>query len=517
MIAVLLLALTAQTPPPASMESGRVDETRLRRAAELATEPRFEVRCTKTADGDDRLSLLATPASFRRVVEHIGSELGRSVKGLELISRDPIFYARLDDQPLEEALAWVAGSVGLSVRVGPRAIEVQEELSSYPTREELFKRASDALWRAIVRHPGSAQAPRATWIRAEIDASTGARPFESGRAFDALIDEYPDSDLVAEAYLEAGKQYGRAGRWDLAIERFDDLASYRKPHPFGVEARRRLADAHTRLGEEAKNPDVARENAARALLVLNSLDDVAPSTDAAERRERLIIRARAYSLVGEPLDALRSIDLAATYSVDGDRDIELMDLRANALDRAGQHEDAFRAWLSAAQDRQGEARGAAYRRAAASANSAKAHIAALAACKTAENEGLGVFVREERSRAEIALGMDLEVGLLGDRDRLAQGERLLAGRQYDRAVDLLRPVFDRRHGLDRGDRQRLLKSYAVALDRAGRLDEAIHALRTAAQESEYAFDRRELYQLASTVLERNGDLDRAIAALNGSL
>ena len=144
-----------------------------------------------------------------------------------------------------------------------------------------------------MRHPRSAQAPRAAWIRAEIDADSGARPFESGRAFDALIDEYPDSDLVAEAYLEAGKQYGRAGRWDLAIERFDDLASYRKPHPFGVEARRRLADAHTRLGEEAKNPDVARENANRALLVLNSLDDVDPSVDASERRERLLIRARA--------------------------------------------------------------------------------------------------------------------------------------------------------------------------------------------------------------------------------
>ena len=512
MIGSLMLALAAQ-----GLTNLGADDARLRRAAELATEPRFEVRCTVSEAGDDLLTLLATPASFRRVVEHVGSELGRSVKGLELISRDPIFYARLEAQPLEDALAWVAGSVGLAVRVGPRTIEVSEELSSYPTRDELFKRASDSLWKAIVRHPRSAQAPRAAWIRAEIDADSGARPFESGRAFDALIDEYPDSDLVAEAYLEAGKQYGRAGRWDLAIERFDDLASYRKPHPFGVEARRRLADAHTRLGEEAKNPDVARENANRALLVLNSLDDVAPSVDASERRERLLIRARAYSLAGQPLDALRSIDLAATYSVDGDRDIELMDLRANALDRAGQHDDAFRAWLSAAQDRQGDARGAADRRAAASANFAKAHIAALAACKTAENEGLANFVREERNRAEIALGMDLEVGLLGDRERIAQAERLSASRQYDRTVDLLRPVFDRRHGLERTDRQRLVKTYAVALDRAKRLDEAIHSLRTAAQESEYSFDRRELYQLASSILERNGELERAIAALNGSL
>jgi hypothetical protein len=514
----LVLALGAPRELVARAQDQSVDERRLRRAEQAALEPRFEVALTTDAEGDVRVTLVATQASFRRIVEHIGRSLGRDVLGFEALSRDAAVTTKLDGQALEDALSWIGGSVGLFVRVGPRGIEVQEDLPPYPTRADLYKRANETLWRAILDHPKSTQAPRAAWLRADIEASTSGRALQSARTYDALVDDYPDSDLVPEALLEAGKQYGRADQWETAIDRFDDLASYRTPHRFGVEARRRLAEAHTYVAEAAKNPDVARENARRALLVLDSLDDGAPAIDAAARRDRLVVRARAYSLVGDPLNALRTIDLAATYSAYGDRDPELMQLRANALDRAGQFQDAFLAWLQTAENATDEARGEAYRRAARSANSAGAHLAAHATWKTAENEGLGRFVQGENNRALMSLGLEPEVStVLGDRDRIAQGERYHASRRYQEAVDMLRPVFDRRFGMDREERQRLSLTYARSLERAQRLDEAIHVLRTSAQEAEFSADRQALYQAASTLYERNNDLERAIAALNGSL
>jgi len=518
LVSCLVLALVAQPAVTLSAQDKSASERRVRRAEQAAMEPKFEVALTTDSEGDIRVTLVATQASFRRIVEHIGLSLGRGVVGFDKLSRDAAVTTKLEDQTLEDALSWIGGSVGLFVRVGPKGIDVQEDLPPYPTRADLYKRANESLWRAILDHPKSAQAPRAAWLRADIEASTGGRALQSARTYDALVDDYPDSDLVPEALLEAGKQYGLEGQWETAIGRFDDLASYRTPHRFGVEARRRLADAHTHVAEAAKNPDVARENARRALLILDSLEDGAPSSDAVERRERLLIRARAYSFVDDPLNALRTIDLAATYSAYGDRDPELMSLRANALDRAGQFQDAFLAWLQSAENSAGNVRSEAYRRAARSANSAGAHLAAHATWKTAENEGRGRFVLDENNRALMSLGLEPEVStVLGDRDRIAQGERYYANRRYQEAVDMLRPVFDRRFGMDRELRQRLSLSYARSLERAQRLDEAIHILRTSAKEAEFSADRQALYQVASTLFERNNDLERAIAALNGSL
>lgn len=514
----LVLALAPLHELTLGAQDQSANERRLRRAEQTALEPKFEVALATDSEGDIRVTLVATQASFRRIVEQIGRTLGRDVLGFEKLSRDAAVTTKLENQTLEDALSWIGGSVGLFVRVGPKGIDVQEDLPPYPKRADLYKRANETLWRAILDHPKSKQAPRAAWLRADIEASSGGRALQSARTYDALVDDYPDSELVPEALLEAGKQYGLANQWETAIDRFDDLASYRSPHRFGVEARRRLAEAHTHVAEAAKNPDVARENARRAILVLDSLDDGAPASDAVERRERLLIRARAYSLVGDPINALRTIDLAATYSAYGDRDPQLMHLRANALDRAGQFQDAFLAWLQSAENASGDVRGEAYRRAALSANSAGAHLAAHATWKTAENEGLGRFVVDENNRALMSLGLEPEVTtLLGDRDRIAQGERFFVSRRYQEAVDMLRPVFDRRFGMEREERQRLSLTYARSLERAQRLDEAIHVLRTSAQEAEFSADRQALYQAASTLFERNNDLDRAIAALNGSL
>lgn len=514
---MILAALLAVTTVAHAAPQSDVDARRLQRVEKRATEPRFSVTLAQDAEGA-RITIESVNGSFQQILRDVGRKTGLEVRGLDELQREPAVFVRLEERPLEDALAWIAGSVGFYVRVGATRIEVTEELPVYPSRADLYERAKNALFSAVLDYPGSPQAPRAAFIRASIEGETTGRDVESARLFDGLIEDYPDSDLVPEAYLEAGKHYGSAGRWADAIDRFDDLAGYRTPHPFGVEARRRLSDAHTRLAEMATNPGVQRENAYKALLVLDALDDNAPAQDDAERRERLIIRARASSLNGDPMLALRSIDLAASYSPLGDRDPELMDLRATALDRAGQFRDAFLAWLQAAEIVEGEVRAERYRRAAASANACGSHLAAIAAWKTAENQGLGRAVAAEYNRALMSLGLEPEVStVMGDRDKIAQGERQFDSRRYQECVDMLRPVFDRRFGLDRADRQRLTLTYARALERVKRLDEAIHVLRTSAQEAERVSDRRELYQTASSLYERNDDIERAIAALNGSL
>jgi len=504
--------------PSTSSASDTPSELSLQRAERTATQPLLEVKVTRDSDGERVVSVTSTNASFQSVVKYVARELGLEVVGLENLQREPAVLARLIGRTPKEALAWIAGSVGFTARVVSTKIEVADELPPYPTQRDLFDRADVALWSALADHPQSPQAPRAAWIRAEIASIRSDRAEQSARLYDSLVEDYPDSDLVPAALLEAGKQYGVAGLWAEAIERFDDLAGYRSPHPYGVEARRRLAESHTQLAVAATNPAVQRENAYKALLVLDALDDSSAPQGAAERRERLIIRARASSLNDDPLLALRSIDLAATYSVLGDRDPELMDLRATALDRAGQYQDAFLAWLQAAEVAEGAVRGERYARAAASANACGAHLAAMATWKTAANEGLGRQVAAEYQRAEVALGLETDAsGLTGDRDRIHLGEAQLESRRFKQSMDLLRPIYGRRFGLESGDRLRVVLAYARALDGDKRLDEAIQVLRTGAQEAERLADRNQIYMAASVLFERNDDIERAIAAMNGSL
>ena len=66
---------------------------------------------------------------------------------------------------------------------------------------------------------------------------------------------------------------------------------------------------------------MAAENARRALLVLEALDDRDPKASPFERRARAIVRSRAHSLVGEPVEALKALDIAEKYSDDGYNDV----------------------------------------------------------------------------------------------------------------------------------------------------------------------------------------------------
>lgn len=471
------------------------------------------------ADGMlERIDVEARSVDIDALVTMIAAESGRKPTGLASLARHPQITAKLENAILRDALQWIGGSVGIRITVKADTIHVEEDLPPHPTRAQLMKRAQTAYFRALRDHLDSSHAPKAAMRLARIEASTPGRTLEAAGAFDNVATNYPDSDLAATALLEAGKHFMAAGRYLDAVERFNALVAHEHPHEHMVAARRHLADAHTRVAESNENPVAAIANARRALLVLDALDGDKPSDDPQERRARATIRSRAHSLAGEPVDALKSLDLAEKYSADGFRDAELAELRALAFERAGFTSDAVRAWLRYSTFVEGEEYVRALRRAARTANRGGEHLAAIAIAKTAANDGYGDELALEADAAWTALDIEPErVDLFGSSERLTLGLGYATKGKLEEAVETLRPVFDRRALLEQAEIVSLARGYSKALAQLSRIDEATHVLRECAIAIRHESERKALYIFASRLLEDAGEIDRAIAAVEGRL
>lgn len=480
--------------------------------------PRTSTARVEGLPGAEVLTITAHEAEFDAVITQIARASQRELSGLDVLSRHPRVTINLAGTDLRDSLRWIGGSVGMRITLSASEIKVAEDLPLYPERKDLFDRASELYSVALRDHSGSEFAPRARWSRAVIESETPGRDREAAELFDAIVDEYPGSDLVPGALLEAGKLFGRANDWSNAAARFDALCNEPREHGHSITARRLLADAHTRLAAGARNPVVAAENARRALGVLDALDDKDPNCDMDERCRRALIRSRARSLTGDPVGALKSLDIAQKYSDLGQNDPEIARLRALAFESAGRQADAARAWLRLSTLVEGSARESAYGRAAAAANAGREHLAAIAIWKKADGEGLGDSVKHHADAAYIALDIvPPRIDLFGDSERLSRGEGLVEKEMYDEAIDALRPIFDRRSALERDEHRRLAFAYSRALTRKQQVDDAMLVLRQSAGEMTRPADRRELYLFAARVLEEAGEIDRAIAALEGRL
>ncbi len=480
--------------------------------------PRTSTARVEGLPGAENLTITANEAEFDAVITQIARASQREVKGLDVLSRHPRVTIDLAGMDLRDSLRWIGGSVGMRITLSASVIEVAEDLPLYPERKDLFGRASELYSVALRDHSSSGFAPRAQWTRAVIESETPGRDREAAELFDEIVEEYPGSDLVPDALLAAGQLFGRANEWNNAAVRFDALCADPREHGHSITARRLLADAHTRIAAGATNPVVAAENARRALGVLDALDDNDPTRDLDERRRRALIRSRAESLTGHPVDALKALDIAQTYSDLGDHDPEIARLRALAFESAERHADACRAWLRLSVLVEGDARETCYERAAAAANAGRESLAAIAIWKKADSEGLGDSVKRHADAAYIALDLvPPHIDLFGDSERLSRGEGLLDREMYDEAIDALRPIFDRRSALERDEHRRLAFAYSCALARKHQVDDAMLVLRQCAGEMTRPADRREVYLFAARFLEETGDIDRAIAALEGRL
>ncbi|QDV05002.1 hypothetical protein Poly30_04970 [Planctomycetes bacterium Poly30] len=481
------------------------------------TVPRADVRINGRL-GMETIDVVATRLSIDALLRRVARDCHRELVGLETLSRMPEVTVKLVDTDLRDALRWIGGSVGLQITLTTSELRVAEDLPPYPTRKELYERAYTGYFRALADHPESSMAASGAWNRARIDESTPSRALEAARAYDEIVERYPNSDLLADAMLRAGKLYGEANAWEEAAARFDALAGLKVENDYSIESRRLLADAHTRIASAAKNEVVARESARRALLVLDALDDLDETQNPEGRRQRYIIRSRAHSLAGEPVQAMRCLDLAIEYSEYGDQDPELAELRALAFDRAERNSDAVRAWLYHASLVTGEERKDSYVKAAIAANRGHQPLATLAIAKTATNEGFGDAVAPHADAALVALDMEPKrIDLFGDDERIDRGERLILRGMAGEAVNALRPVFNRQAALDEPQRVRLATALARALAEEKEIDEAMLVLRTTVESLTRVTQRQSLYQLAATLLEQAGEIERAIRALEGSL
>lgn len=478
----------------------------------------FEVTHVSDADGS-RLSVHAQNVPAERLLLAIAAELGRELRGFEAIRREPRVTVRLENEPSKDAVRWILGSVALRAVIDQHEIFVMEDTSPFPDREELLKRANTRYLRALIDNPTYPGADAAEMARGEINEALGG-PFTSDAvySYDSLVENYPQSPLAPEALYRAARLLREQGDDAGAAERYEQLADMEFGHDHQVDARLELALSMCKLAENTGVDGARLDRAHKAVYVLDALDDNHPTDVPEERRQRLLVRARALALTEKPIEALKALDLAARYSPNGQRDPQMLELRAMALSRASRHGDASTAWLAFAREQTGAEVVRAYVNAAKEALAGGHEVAALAIEAQAKAEGFGEALAQSANEARARLGLvERNVATLDFTQRLGRGERFLRDREFELAVQALRPIYARRSTLNAGQLVTLAETYAEALDRGGMFADAIGVLRTVVAGLDRPTDRRRIYLLASDLFERHGHWDRAIDAIQGKL
>lgn len=465
------------------------------------------------------LSIEARQISAEVLMQGIARKLNLELSGFELIDRDPLVDAYLHDQPFKDAIRWTLGSVGLRAAIDGRRIAVAEDTEPFPTAFDVLLRANARYAHALRTYPDWPLADRAEMARAEINEQLG--PDFWGAAllgYDTVTRDHPSTDLTPFALLRAGRLMVRMGRWDDAVQRFHSLASLDLGHPYHATARLELAQSLCHVGEDAQDSSLQEESGIKALYYLDALDNAYPTQEASQRRERLLVRSRAYSISNQYVMALKALDNAARYGVSGERDAQVLELRAMAFTHAELHGSAATAWLAHAAKVTGDERQDSYVRAADEALAGGHELATLAIYETALGEDMGEALSAAANLARMRLGLlDGPLGAYDAHQHLMRGEALLEKRLVEPAVGALKLAFDRREELAPAELVQLARTYAEALDRNGQLDDAVYVLRTVTSELTSPTSRRELYWFASKLYEDHNLLEDAIEALQGRL
>lgn len=488
-------------------------------AAQLHPASGVQIDVSYDEDGSELLSIQAREVSTRAFLGLVARELRLELSGLDAIDRDPKITAVLVERPYRDALRWTLGSVGLRARVEGKRLEVLEDVSPYPTSGQLFEEASRRYFTALKEHPEWPLADRAQLALAEIEERLG--PDRWGSAvlwYDALVREYPESELVPEALLRAARVLSRTGDWSQAVLRYQELAALPTPHPYHVTARRELATMLCRLGEATEDPEAGAELGQRALHFLDALESNYMTQDPSERRARFLVRSRALSLTGDSVEALRALDAAERYAENTNLDPEVTELRARAFARAGDHGSASTAWLVFADQSFGAERERGVVEAARAALEGGHEVAVLAIERMARNEGFAARLAVEATEARLRLGLPTaDVSGFSARANWMRGRSLVEQGSWSAAADALALAWKARGELEPDEARAMTLSYADALGRSARLARAIEVLREAVGEEPSTRLREPYYRLASELYEQHGMLDQAIEALKGRL
>jgi tetratricopeptide (TPR) repeat protein len=459
----------------------------------------------KEVEGDPFVTLRARDARIEEVLADLAQRAHKKLVGMEHTSASTPFSAELDERPLSQVLFTLAGCAGARARVDPTTIELLPDLGGGAGVEELEEQATVAWLRALQAHPTHALAARAELQLGAVQERHGHVRAAIGH-YDLVPRNHPDSDLVPEALWRAGTLLARLDDHAGAAARFTALANAPMEHVHAASARRELARNLALSGD-----------ARQALLLLDALDNLYPTTERADRQARLFVRAIALRGLGQHGDALRALAQADSLGIDAEWELPATELRAQAFEHFERPADASRAWLRVAQLAGGQRRDRALIDAARLALAAGDPIAVLMierqAAGTPAAAGIDAFAIE--ARGELGLATPAPASRLAVALERARG--WLAAHLARQAVSTLEPAWIEREKLDDAELATLARLYAQALDEDGRLDAALDALRAAAREIRGETELGVLHATAGELYERHERFDEAARAYGGEL
>lgn len=479
----------------------------------VAPQNRAEIVIT-VENQDTYCDIQARDYPVHKLMERLCQKLGgRELRGFEDIDDSPLISVYLQHRPLNQAVDYILGSAGMTGTVTTRAIDVRNELPPFPDGESTRDAARIAYLKALRFFPDSPEAPQARMELARIALEQG-QPELAVDHYTLLLQDYPSSRLADEASMRAGRLLVELEDWGGAEPLFEQIAN-REIAPGGedqlpiiAEARREYARCALRRGEHR-----------RALFMLRGLENSIPPMDRADRATRLFLLARAELGVGNHDDCLRYLDQAQRVGRGVIGEFEGMDVRAGAMELAGQKVEAAMGWLHFSREKSMEIKREALVRAAKLALSIEGEeLAVLFLHRHAEEEGVGSALLPYANEARSRLGLDAASYVGGTPSmRLNRAEQLLIAGLEAEAADLLAGLGIEVWTLSTKERLRFALAYAPLVEVRENVDNAITLLRDVARTLESVENRSPLYLLAGEIYERNSRFDEAADAYGGQL
>ncbi|MEM7309975.1 MAG: hypothetical protein AAF682_25090 [Planctomycetota bacterium] len=460
----------------------------------------------RIVEDDYVCSVNAENAPLDHVLGKIAGHIGYDVEGLELALRPTLVTVDLKSRPLEQVLEYLLGSVGLGYQLRSKTITVQPEPGDGADYDGLLQLTGVAYLRALTKHADHPLAPGARLDQGRVAELRGF-PSAAMDHYQSLIEDYPHSLEVPEAYMRSGNLLRDQERWADAATQFRSLTNLETSGEYAASSRLELARCTVELGD-----------AQNAIFLLNAVDQTHPVPPGPERNARTLVRSLALVGLGRHLEALELLE-AAEHTLDGERRIEGLRVRALALQGAGHPGDAGRAWLLYADAVAEPARVNALEQAVRLALDADDQMGALFICRQAEEYGHSVRFAPYRDEAYEALGFETEASAGSSAsERIAAAELALERADPGGAAREVRNLIVGAAALDPSLRVRLARVWAEALHAEQGLEEALAYLQgvrdglAAPGEAEH---RAQIDIQAAGLLERSQLYDRAADAYRG--
>ena len=458
-------------------------------------------------NGDTYCDVRAEDAPVHRVMQRLCSELDLELTGFEDVDQSQPVNVYLRNRPLEVTVDYVLGAAGLAGTLSATGVIVYSANPPFPTRGELLQTAEIGLLELLHHFPRGARAVEARHELARIAVLRGELE-KAARHYELLVEATEGSPTQTTTRMKAGRLLVELQEWSRAARHFRHVAESEPEIHVGAEARRELARCTLMRGESA-----------RALHMLRALEHLVAPMDEEDAAIRLLLLARAEVEQDRPVDALRNLDRARRIGPGYVDELEVMDLRARALELQGKPVEAALAWLHFSRNQGENLKREALIRAAQIALAQEGEELALVCLhKHAENEGLGdallPFVNEARARLGLQEKSYIEASPSA---RLLRAGQLINAGSEEAAAQTFASISSQLGALSAEERVTLATSYAPLLERQRGVMEAIDLLRIVASTLEAVENRKHLYLLAGEIYERNQRFEEAAEAYGGRL